>query len=167
MSTLEIIEVVRKVQVVEIAVPQGSPTLEIAETGKTDVIEILGFVGQGPEGPVGPLGPAGRSGSPRVVTLAYANPLPIDWSVADIVRVTLAGDTTIVMSGANDGQKCALELAQDGVGGRHPVWGSEVSYGTDLPSITLSALASKRDKLGFIFDAVTGKFDFVAILRGF
>lgn len=104
---------------------------------------------------------------PAAVDLAYASVVTADFSAADVVRLTLAGNAAITLAGAADGQKCLLEVTQDATGGRTLSFGSEVRLGTDLTVLTLSTAPGKTDRIGFIFDAASGTYDGVAIMRGF
>lgn len=104
---------------------------------------------------------------PAAVTLAYTPSLVADFAAADVVRVTLAGNAAITLAGAADGQKCVLEVTQDASGGWTLSFGSEIRLGTDLTVLTLSTTPGKTDRIGFIFDAASGTYDAVAIMRGF
>lgn len=101
-----------------------------------------------------------------IQALTYASTMTADFSRADTVKVTLGGNPTITLSGAQDKQKCILELTQDDVGGRTVTLVNH-RFGSDLTSITLSTGAGLTDKIGFIYDAAAGKFDVVALARGY
>lgn len=105
---------------------------------------------------------------PKVATrtLAYAASMTADFSRADTIKVTLGGDATITLSGAVDKQKCVLEVTQDAVGGRALTLVGH-RFGSDLTSIALSSGPNLTDKIGFIYDAAAGKYDAVALMRGF
>lgn len=104
---------------------------------------------------------------PEVKTVAYAASVTADFSAADVIRITLAGDPTITVAGAADGQKCVLEMTQDATGGRLVTWGANVRFGTDLPSISLSTAGGALDRIGLIYNAAAAKYDVVALSRGF
>lgn len=104
---------------------------------------------------------------PEIKSVSYAASISADFSDADIIRITLAGNPTITPVAGADGQKCVLELLQDVTGGRSVTWGSTVRFGSDLPSITLSAAGGALDRIGFIYNAADGKYDVVALSRGF
>lgn len=104
---------------------------------------------------------------PASQTLAYSGSLTADFAQADIVRVNLNGNPAITLAGAADGQKCVLELTQDGTGGRTPTWGAEIRYGADLGAFSLSNTPNTTDRLGFIYHAASGKYDLVALMRGY
>lgn len=104
---------------------------------------------------------------PEVKTVAYAASITADFVDADVIRITLAGNPTITLAGATDGQKCVLELKQDGTGGHTVTWSANVRYGTDLPSITLSTAGGALDRVGLIYNAAAAKYDVVALSRGF
>lgn len=101
-----------------------------------------------------------------IQTLTYASTMTADFSRADTVKVTLGGNPTITLSGAQDKQKCILELKQDGVGGRTVTLVGH-RFGSDLTEIELSTGAGLTDKIGFIYDAASGYYDTVAVLRGY
>lgn len=104
---------------------------------------------------------------PAVASLAYASAVTADFSYADTVKMTLTGNLILTLSGAVDKQKCVVELTQGGAGGYTVTWGSEIRYGDDLTVLTLSTAVGKTDKIGLIYDATAGKYDAVAIMRGF
>jgi hypothetical protein len=106
--------------------------------------------------------------SRRLKTVAYAGTINLDWSDADSIFITLAGSPTINLNNAVPGQSCLLTLLQDATGSRTVTWGSNVRYGTDIASITLSTNANYNDKIGFIFnDDGASKYDVVSIVRGY
>lgn len=99
-------------------------------------------------------------------TLTYSSTVTADFSQADTIKMTLAGNSTITLAGAVDKQKCVLELTQDGVGSRTVTFVG-TRFGSDLASITLSTTPGLTDKIGFIYDSAAAKYDVVALLRGF
>lgn len=107
------------------------------------------------------------SSTNRISTPTWSSSMTLDWSVADVIRITLGGNTTLIMSGAADGQKCLLELKQDGTGNRTITVGSEVLFGSDVTSISLSSGANKTDEVGFVYNNATTKYRVVAVARGF
>ncbi len=106
--------------------------------------------------------PAKRIGAP-----AWAANMAIDWSLYDVVRITLAGATTFTFSGAPDGHPCMLELTQDATGSRTVTWPAGVRWSDGLPLPTLSTAAGKKDRIGFIYDGAASKYDGVAIVKGY
>ncbi|WP_407280617.1 hypothetical protein U5817_10055 [Aromatoleum evansii] len=104
---------------------------------------------------------------PEIASVTYAASMTADFADADVIRITLAGNPTITLAGAADGQKCVLELKQDATGGRAVTWSANVRYGTDLPSITLSTAGGALDRVGLIYNASAAKYDVVALQRGF
>jgi hypothetical protein len=99
--------------------------------------------------------------------LTYAGTMSVNLDVFQEVDITLAGNGTINFSGGAHGQKIICRLKQDGTGGRVPVWGSMVRFGSDIPAITLTATAGKTDVVGLIRHAVDGKYDVVAVAKGY
>lgn len=104
---------------------------------------------------------------PEIKDVAYGASITADFSDCDVIRITLAGNPTITLTGAADGQKCILELKQDATGSRTVTWSANVRYGTDLPSITLSTAGGALDRVGLIYNAAAAKYDAVALQRGF
>jgi hypothetical protein len=102
-------------------------------------------------------------------TTATTSTANINWAGTDIIRLTLAAATVAVtMAGAVDGQRCLLEVIQDGTGGRLLTFaGTNTRYGTDITSFTLSTAASKIDRIGMIYNSTTDKYDVIAIVKGF
>jgi len=107
--------------------------------------------------------------TPRIgSTTATSSSASISWDLYDIIRLTLqANVTTFSISGAADGQRCMLEVIQDSTGGRTINWPSNIRFGTDITSITLTSTANKKDRIGLIYDSAAGKYDVVAIVKGF
>lgn len=111
-----------------------------------------------------PAGPAGR----RVHTVALVSgSITIDWSLYDEVRLTLVGNVSLTFIGATDGQGCILKITQDGVGGRSVTLPASVRFSDDVSSFTPSSAALKADRIGFIYDSIDAKYDFVSMIKGF
>lgn len=109
-----------------------------------------------------------RNSKKRIGAPAWASSMTLDWGKYDVIRITLAGATTMTFSGAVDGQTCMLELTQDATGSRTVTWPASVRWSSDLPVPVLSTAANKVDRLGFIYvgGAVT-KYDGAAVVRGY
>jgi hypothetical protein len=105
--------------------------------------------------------------APRITTPAYSANLTINWAVADVIRITLTGNIIITNSGAVDGQKCILELLQDGTGGRTVAFTAETRFGTSVTTFTAITAINKLDRLGFIYNSVSTTYDVIAISKGF
>lgn len=110
---------------------------------------------------------SGTQLQPRIVTVPYSASVNLDWSVADIIRITLTGDIQISNTGAVAGQKCLLELTQDATGSRLVTFTSEVRFGTDVTGFTASTTANLKDRIGMIYDETATKFDVLATARGY
>jgi hypothetical protein len=91
----------------------------------------------------------------------------INVSAYNNIRITMAANTTLDLTGGVDGQRVVLEFVQDGTGGRVLTLGTSFRLGTDITSITLSTSPTKTDKVGVIYNSAAGKFDVVAIVRGY
>lgn len=90
-----------------------------------------------------------------------------DCSTANNFRYSLTGNTTVAApTNASDGQKIVLEFVQDATGSR-TVNTSALHFGTTITSFTATTTASKRDKIGVIYNATAGVFDVVAVAQGF
>jgi hypothetical protein len=59
------------------------------------------------------------------------------------------------------------ELIQDGTGSRTITLDTAFALGTDVSSVALSTVASKRDFLGAFYTAATGKWYVTAFVRGY
>lgn len=83
-------------------------------------------------------------------------------------RVTLTGNCTLTNpTNPTDGQKIMWELIQDATGSRTLTLGAAFAVGTDITSITLSTVASKRDFLGAIYNSTESKWHIIAFIKGF
>ena len=104
-------------------------------------------------------------------SIAYALNLVINLSTLPNVAVydvDLTGNITIGFSNAvKNGQKILLRLKQDATGGRTVTFDASIRLGTSLTSYTATTTASKRDILGFVYDTVANKFDFVGVNKGY
>lgn len=105
---------------------------------------------------------------PRIKTIEFADPLVLDWSDAETIFVQLTDDTTVEHTNAMSGQRLNLVAQQDSTGSRLITWGSEVRFGTDIPSLTLTTDPDKQDKIGFVYNDDGAEFyDMVAVVKGF
>jgi hypothetical protein len=83
-------------------------------------------------------------------------------------RVTLGGNRALANpSGLVDGQRITYEIVQDGTGSRTLSYGSQFTFGTDVPSPTLSTTAGLRDFITAIYNSTTDKLYVVGFARGF
>lgn len=107
--------------------------------------------------------------SPIVKTITFSSAITVDTATTTFGIITLTGNTTIDFAGATiDGQQILLRLTQDGAGGHVVTWGTSVAFSTDLPvSTPLTTTASKTDYVMLRFNAISGKYDFTAVMRGF
>lgn len=103
---------------------------------------------------------------PRVLTDAAT--IATDASLGNHHRVTLAGNRTLGNpTNMVDGQRLTWELIQDATGSRTLAFGSAFAFGLDIPSVTLTTTASKRDFLSAIYNSGTSKWYVVAFARGY
>lgn len=111
----------------------------------------------------------GSAGTPakRIATPAWAAAMTLDWGSYDVYRITLAGATTFTFTGGGDGQNCQLELLQDATGSRLVTWPAAARFAADLAAPTLSTTADKMDRIGFQVNTGLGKYDCVAVVKGY
>jgi hypothetical protein len=107
--------------------------------------------------------------APKVVTLTFGTSIAVDASQGNQFRVTLTASTGTLANPTNpvDGQAIVVNVKQDGTGSRTMAFGTAYSFSTSLPSPTLSTAANAKDRLNFIYDANSSKWDFVGFLSGF
>lgn len=93
----------------------------------------------------------------------------VDWSLYDVAIVTLTDSSTaFTFTGAGDWTKKLLVLIQGSGGSKLVTFSSQVVYGADIPSLpTLSTAAGKSDRLGFIYNPGSSKYELSAVNRGF
>jgi hypothetical protein len=102
------------------------------------------------------------------VTLTDAATVATDASLGNHFRVTLGGNRTLGNpTNGTDGQKAMWEIIQDGTGSRTITLDTNFALGTDIASVTLTTTASKRDFLGAVFNAGTGKWYVIAFVKGY
>ncbi|MGB0850329.1 MAG: hypothetical protein ACPGTP_03715, partial [Bacteroidia bacterium] len=85
-------------------------------------------------------------------------------------RITLDQNlSTLTLTPDRDGQKIVIEAVQDGTGSRTITWPSNVRFSTDIASgsFTPSSGAGTSTYFGLIYDSSVGKFDAVAVTKGF
>lgn len=110
---------------------------------------------------------SGTAIQPRIGTVSYASNTIIDWSLYDIVRITLTGDVIITNTNAFPGQKCIIELYQDSTGNHSVAFSSETRFGTDITGFTATTTPNKMDRVGLIYNEIATKYDVVAVIHGF
>lgn len=102
------------------------------------------------------------------VALTDAATIATDASLGNHFRVTLAGSRTLGNpTNPTDGQKIMWELIQDGSGLHTIALDTAFALGSDISSITLTTTASKRDFLGAVYNANTGKWYVIAFVKGY
>lgn len=109
--------------------------------------------------------------APAVTTLTDGATVTLDASLGRTFRVTLAGNRTLALSNATDGQVIDIEVTQDGTGSRTltlPSGTTGVNYSTTAPSslYVLSTTAAKTDVLTLKFRTGLG-WMFVGLMTGF
>lgn len=102
------------------------------------------------------------------VTLTDGATISTDASLGTHFRVTLGGNRTLANpSNLSDGQRLTWEIIQDGSGSRTLSYGSLFTFGTDVPSPTLSTTANKRDFITAIYNSTADKLYVIGFARGF
>ena len=97
----------------------------------------------------------------------YAAAVTLDTRTSQLFNITLAGTLTLNLSNGLDGQLVIVRLTQDAAGSRTLIFGASIRASTDLPTAAISSTPGKTDYLGFRFNAVVAKFDYVGLIKGF
>ena len=66
-----------------------------------------------------------------------------------------------------DGQKITFEFIQDATGSRLVTWNAAYEFGLGLPTPVLTTTASKRDFVGFVYNATAALWYCVAFANGY
>lgn len=105
----------------------------------------------------------------RVVSLSDGATITPTIDDGDVFTFTLGGNRIIAnpTGTPTDGQQIELRIRQDGTGNRTVTWGSDYRFSTDIPTPTLTTTANKTDYLGFQYDAIDGKWDCLAVVKGY
>jgi hypothetical protein len=104
------------------------------------------------------------------VALADGATINTDASLGRHFRVTLGGNRTMAApTNPTDGQRIVYEIIQPGSGGPWTIatWNAIFVFGTDVPSPTLTATASKRDFVGFVYNSTAAKWYCLAAAKGY
>jgi hypothetical protein len=121
-------------------------------------------------GQVALLGGAAFTGftAPAVVFLADAATITVSAAAGNDFRATLAGNRTLASpSDPANGQRIIFQFTQDGTGGRLLSYGTAYAFTAALPAPVLSAAPGATDVLGFVYNATTARWLFVAFVPGF
>lgn len=103
-----------------------------------------------------------------VTTLTDAATIATDASLGNHFRVTL-GDNRTLGNPTNpaDGQKVTWEIIQDVTGSRTLALDTKFAFGTDIPGITLTTTASKRDFLTAVYNSTADKWYVISFVKGY
>jgi hypothetical protein len=93
--------------------------------------------------------------------------MTINWALADVARITVTGPTTLLFTGAVDGQRVLVEVTQGGAGGYGITWPVNLNYSATITTLITSTEVGKRDKFGFVYNAATMTYDVIAVAIGF
>jgi hypothetical protein len=135
------------------------------ETVRTEVVglqqaytEVVTLGGQGPQGGLFSI---------RAKSVAFADPLTLDWSDAETIDLTLTDNVSaLTMTGASDGQRCTLRVKQGGTGSYTISLPPNVRMNDDIPALSLSTAVGKLDFVGFQYHGADAKYDLVATTKG-
>lgn len=105
--------------------------------------------------------------SPRIKSETWSATRLVDWSNADIIRITLIGNTALTLVGGVDGYRYMLELTQDNNGDHNVVFGEEVRFGTSNEPYTATQTPNKKDRIELIYDGTSGTYDVLSVNKGF
>lgn len=119
----------------------GSHLLYIAENGN---------IGVGTISPQHALDIVGAFYS-RLVNLADASSLTINWNSGNVQSLTLTTNTTLTFSNGAAGGEYKLIVNHDGVGGRTITWPGSVKWAGGVAP-TLTSSASSTDVMSFLYD---------------
>jgi hypothetical protein len=103
-----------------------------------------------------------------VLSVADAPTIETDARLAHHFRVTLGGNRLLANpTGGYDGQRVTWEIVQDRTGRRTLRFDSKFVFGVDLPTVTLSTTAGRRDFLTAVYDATADRWFVIDLKRGY
>lgn len=106
--------------------------------------------------------------APAVVALTESSTISVDADLGNIFTITLTGDRILGNpENATSGQSLIFRITQDTGGSRLITWDTDYRFGVDITEPVLTTTASKTDYVGFIYNADAGKWDCVALARGY
>lgn len=109
--------------------------------------------------------------TPYIGNVSYAATVNLDWSVTDVIRITYAGTAMTVNSmipPPRDGQICTLELTTNATNNTCTFAASaNVRFSTTIASYTPTTTAARKDRITFLYDGSTNKFDVISVNKGF
>ena len=106
--------------------------------------------------------------APTVVALTDAPTIAVDASAGNDFRVTLGASRTMATpSNPAAGQQIIFQVTQGSAGSAMLTWETGYEFSAELPQPVLSSTAGQTDLLGFIYNAVKGKWLLAAFVNGF
>ncbi|HEX4830236.1 MAG TPA: hypothetical protein VH478_03980 [Trebonia sp.] len=114
--------------------------------------------------------------APAVVNLGSGSSIPVDASAGNDFRVTLGAGATAIASPINsvDGQRITFQLTQPSGGAGTVSWGADYDWGgkttanaAGSSAPALSAGGGFVDIVGFVYNALHGKWCYVGAALGF
>lgn len=106
--------------------------------------------------------------APAVVALTDAATIAVDASLGNDFRLTIGGNRTISTPlNPTDGEQIIFQITQGADGSNRVTWDTGYEFSTGLPQPALSTTAGQLDLLGFVYNAVKGKWLLAAFVNGF
>jgi hypothetical protein len=103
-----------------------------------------------------------------VINLTYNTTITIDCKLGDIFYVTLTGDAFLApLVNAKHGCPVILCVRQDAVGNHILGFDEIYRVGDDVDDLAVTATPLGHDYYGFMYDAVDGRIDAIALVRGY
>jgi len=103
-----------------------------------------------------------------IVALTDGANIAVDASLGDVFDVTLGGNRTMSNpTNATSGKLLHFRVTQDGSGSRTLGWDTNYRFSSDVPSPTLTTAAGKLDYISFRYNSAAGKWDCLAVNKGF
>lgn len=91
-----------------------------------------------------------------------------DCSTGDVFTLTTTQNFTMSNpTNMVDGKKIIYKIKQDGTGSRIVTWDTAFRGSTDIALPVLTTTAHEVDYIGFIYDAITGFWNCLAVVHGF
>lgn len=92
----------------------------------------------------------------------------LDASTSNYFRVTLTANRSLANpTNPVDAQEITLEVKQDATGSRTLSYGTAYSFGTDIPSVTLTTIANKIDYIKFRYNLAALKWHVIDVKKGY
>jgi len=141
----------------------GTNKLVATGANSSSLVEVT--IGSGLSFSAGTLTATASSDS---VALSDAATIATDASLGSNFRVTLGGNRTLGNpTNPSNGQVVIWEVIQDATGIRTLAFDTKFAFGTDIPSITLTTNATKRDFIRAIYNSTSDKWYVIGAAKGY